>query len=374
MQAKKIVPAGLLLSLMLCTSSLAFCQTEALKSVVNSLALYNQKKDLKFLSNAKKSIDSLIKVSPDSLDLERNVYRALVNSNILYADSLNKLNFPPALFKQTITLVNNLADKRKIYRYEGQITFAKQCLANVYIRKAFVYLSKTDFVNALNLFEDAQNYVPAYKPLIGWIAYCNSKLGNLNSAARNYSELINSGYVKPGYIETTSNLYKALGDTAMALNVVLKGRKLLPDEKSILLDEANIYTNKRDYRSLYPLLPALIDNYTNNPDIAFIAACCYDHLNQYNKAETFYLKAIDLNNSAYEPIFNLGLLFLKKSEISGQGSAQDVLQARQWLEKANEISPNDIKCLKVLEVVYAKTGNKEQVNSISNKIKQLTNQ
>jgi len=177
MQAKKTISAVLL---MFFTSSLAFCQSEALKSVVNSLALYNQKKDLKFLNNAKKSIDSLIKVSPDSLDLERNVYKALINSNILYADSLNKLNSPFALFSQTVSLVNNLSGKRKIYRYEDRMTFAKQCLANVYIRKAFVYLTKTDFVNALNLFEDAQNYVPSYKPLVAWIAYCNSKLGNLN--------------------------------------------------------------------------------------------------------------------------------------------------------------------------------------------------
>lgn len=360
---------------MLFTSAFAFCQTEALKGVVNNLALYTQKKDLKFLGNAKKSIDSLIKISPDSLDLERNVYKAVVYSNITYADSLNKLNFPATLLNQTTELVNNLSGRRKIYRYELQIDFVKQCLANVYIRKAFVFLSRYDFVNALNLFQKAQNYAPSYKPLKAFIAYCNNKLGNLNSAARNYAELIDNGYADAGYIEAASNLYKALGDTSMALSVVLKGRKLLPADKSILLDEANIYNNRRDYRSLYPLLPYLLDNYTNNPDIAFVAAACYDHLNQFDKAETFYLKTIDLNSSSYEPIFDLGLLFLKKSEIEGQArGGQDALQAAQWLERANEISPNDMKCLKSLLMVYSKTGNEFQINKISNKLKQLTNQ
>ena len=37
-------------------------------------------------------------------------------------------------------------------------------------------------------------------------------------------------------------------------------------------DEANIYTNRKDYRSLAPLLPALLDINSNNADIAFVAA------------------------------------------------------------------------------------------------------
>jgi hypothetical protein len=56
MQSRKI---GLLI-LALFTTSFAFGQSEALKVVVNNLAFYKQKGDLKFLSNAKKSADSLV--------------------------------------------------------------------------------------------------------------------------------------------------------------------------------------------------------------------------------------------------------------------------------------------------------------------------
>ena len=48
--------------------------------------------------------------------------------------------------------------------------------------------------------------------------------------------------------------------------------------------------------------------------------------------------------------------------------------AQQWIEKANEISPNDVNCLEVLKMVYAKTGNTDQSEKINNKLKQLTNQ
>jgi tetratricopeptide (TPR) repeat protein len=372
MQARKITFT--ILTVFLATS-LTWGQTEVLKSVVNNLALYKQKKDLKYLGNAKKSIDSVIKAAPDSTDLGRNVFRAEVNSVILYVDSLNKLGSPAVLFVQTVALVDKLSLQRKIFRYEEEINYAKQCLANVYIRKAYGVLGKADYVNALKLFQNAQNYAPGYKPITGYIAYCDYKLGHLNSAAQLYSQLIESNTASAEYVETASNIYKTLGDTTMALSIVEKGRKLLPLDKSILLDEANIFTNKRDYQSLYPLLPSLLDTYTNNADVEFVAANCYDHLNQYDKAIAYYLKAIDINSSAYEPIFNLGVLLLKKSEINLRGADdQDLLQAGSWLEKANEISPNDVKCLKALEMVYTKTGNQDQINKINNKLNQLNNQ
>src|SRR5471030_2760942 len=104
MQGRKITLPVLIV---LFTASAAFCQTEALKTVVNNLAFYKQKKDLKYLSNAKTTVDSLIKASPDPNDLEKNVYKAVVYSSILYIDSLNKLNQPATFFSQTTQLVDN---------------------------------------------------------------------------------------------------------------------------------------------------------------------------------------------------------------------------------------------------------------------------
>jgi tetratricopeptide (TPR) repeat protein len=253
--------------------------------------------------------------------------------------------------------------------------FSKRCLANVYIRKAFVFIYNSDFYNAQKLFRDAQKYDPVFKQLNAYIAYSNSKLGNLTEAAKYYTKLINTDSTSISYIETTSYIYKLMGDTTRALEIVKRGRKLLPADISLILDEANIYNNRKDYRSLAPLLPALLDNNTNNPDIAFIAANCYDHLNRYDKAESLYLQAVELNNSSFDPIFNLGLLYLKQAELKGEKAASpNTYRALQWLEKANEISPNDTRCLQMLQLAYIKTGNTTQINRINNKLKQLTNQ
>ncbi|MDB5032477.1 hypothetical protein [Mucilaginibacter sp.] len=371
MKGRKII---LSVSIILLTTSFAFCQTEVLKGVVNSLAFYKQKNELKYLSNAKKTIDSLIKVSPDSTNLEKNVYRVVVNSSILYIDSLNKLNQPADFFSKTVALLDLLNTRKKIYKYQPEMDFARQCLANVYIRKGFAYINNSDYSNAEYVFLRAHRYVPSFKPLNAYIAYTYNKLGNLEAAAKYYDNLIKTDSTKTAYIEAASAIYKAIGDTSKAIDVLKKGRKLLPADKFLLLDEANIYNNKKDYKSLAPLLTKLLDININNPDIVFVAANCYEHLYQYDKAESLYLHVIDLNSSAYDPIFDLGLLYLKKSTLKEGDKEKNISYARQWIEKANEISPNNIKCLEILQLIYAQTGNKDQLNNINNKLKQLTNQ
>lgn len=370
--SRKIILSVLLV---LFTTPFAFCQSEMLKGIVNNLAYYKQRKELKFLTNAKKSIDSLIRVFPDTSNLQHQVFRAVINSAILYVDSTNQTGQPADFFKQTVYQVDVLNTRRRIFRYQPEMDFARECLANVYIRKGFAYMRVSDYTNAGDMFLKAHRYVPAFKPLNAYIAYTNNKLGNVTAAEKYYNSVVKSDSTRADYIEAASTVFKAVGDTAKALEMIKRGRRLNPDDKSLLLDEAQIYNNSKDYQSLAPLLPALLDYNINNPDIVFVVANCYDHLKLYDKAENLYLRVIDLNSAAYDPIFNLGLLYLKKSVLArGDEADKNLGYAQQWIEKANEISPNDVNCLQVLKMVYAKTGNTDQIEKIDNKLKQLTNQ
>jgi len=357
------------------TASFAFGQSESLKSVVNNLAFYKQKKDLKYLTNAKKSVDSLFRTHADSVDVAKNVYKVVVYSSIAYIDSLNKLKQSGDFFLALCRQVDKLSSNRKIYRYQPEMDYAKRCLANVYMRRGFSYMHISDYNGAIGCFQNAHKYAPSFNELNGYLAYANSRLGNLTLAAKHYSEVLKTDSTKAEYIEAASNAYKSIGDTSKALQILQKGRKHLPDDKFLLLDEANIYNNRRDYHGLASILPKLLDENGNNADITFIAANCYDHLDILDKAESLYLHAIELNSTNYDPVYNLGILYLKEGlRKHGDDSEKDIARSRQWLEKANEMSPNDVKCLQLLQMVYAQTGDHEQVDKINNKLKLLTNQ
>ena len=69
-------------------------------------------------------------------------------------------------------------------------------------------------------------------------------------AAHYYTELLKTDSTRGQYIEAASNTYKSIGDTSKALQVLQKGRKHLPGDNFLLLDEANIYNNRKDYHAL----------------------------------------------------------------------------------------------------------------------------
>ncbi|MBD1392099.1 tetratricopeptide repeat protein [Mucilaginibacter glaciei] len=362
-----------LLVLVLFTTSFAFAQTEALKVVVNNLAFYKQKNDLAFLSRAKKSADSLIVTRSDSSDIEKNIYRLIVNSSILYTDSLNKLNQPDDFLDKTAGLFDRLSEKQKAFKFQSELDYSRRSLTNTYIRNGFKFTKIGDFAKATTAFTQAKKYSPDFKAINSYIAFANNKQGNLQDAAKYYSNLIKTDSTKIEYFQAATAVYKLMGDTAMALQILKKGRKLLPADKQLLQDEANIYNNKRDYKSLEPLLGDLLDNNPNSPDVTFVAANCYDRLNAYNKAESLYLRAIELNGAAYEPVLNLGLLYFKQSALKANDNGKNITSAILWLEKANEMAPSDKKCLELLQLAYTKTGNQNQLRRVNDRLEQFTN-
>jgi len=370
MQSRKVILSVLVL---LFSTTYAFPQSETFKPVINNLALYKQKKDLKFLAAAKKSADSLVTTHSDSLDVKKSVYRALVNASIVYQDSLNTLKQPVTLFPQTVDLVEKISKNKKIVSYQDQMDYIKHCLANVYIRQGFQYMNTSDFVNAEQSFLKAQRYAPFFKQLNFYIAYSSNKLGNLQDAAKYYSNLIDADTARAAYIEAAANIYQSIGDTAKAMATIQKGLKRFPDDKLLLLNAANIYNNQKAYGLLLPLLEPLLNSYPNSADVAFVAANCYDNLDQYKKAEACYLRAVDMNSAAYEPVFNLGLLYFKESVLGAPNKDLDTRLAAKMMEKANEISPNDERSLKILQLIYTETQNKTQLIKVNNKLKQLTN-
>jgi tetratricopeptide (TPR) repeat protein len=370
MLGRKII---LSLFILLFTAPFAFSQTEALKGVVNNLAFYRQQKDLKYLTNARKQVDSLIKTKKDSSNVPKSVFRAVVYSSILYTDSLNKLGVPANTLDQISSLVDHLSGTNQIFKYQVEMDFSKRCLGNVYIRNGALALKDKKYETALGNFQKAQHFVPRYRRINGYIAYTNNLLGKYTDAARSYSLLLNTDTLLSEDVIAAANVYKTLGDTTKALQVLQKGRKLLPDDDALLYDEANIYTTRKDYKALAPLLPQILSKNPKNPQLAFMAANCYDHLNDGDRAESLYLQAIELRSRYYDAVFNLGLLYFKDYTNKDGDQQKNIGRAIQWFEKANTILPNNLQCLQLLQWAYLKTRNEDQLNRINDKLKQLTN-
>ncbi|MGI4749845.1 MAG: tetratricopeptide repeat protein [Janthinobacterium lividum] len=365
----------LLLSILFLTAStsFAFSQAEELKDVFNNLAFYNQKHDFKYLGEAKKAIDKTIVTKSDSANLYKSIYKAVVYATILYADSLNTLKMPDNFLTTTNIYADTLFKRKKVFTYSSEITYIKRNLANVYIRRGFTDLQRNNYQSAISNFDKAKSIVPAAENLSIYLAYATNKIGELNKSAAYYDHLLEGDKAGAEVILTAQRIYKILGDTTKALKAIEKGRKFYPENKKLLYEEANIYNNKKDYEALRGLLNTLVKAAPEDYDINFLAAVCYDHLNQQVPAEKFYKKAIQLNQNSYDPIFNLGILYLKKELVNPDTSVKKFNIAKMYLEKANELNPNDPQFLKTLKLLYDKTGNIEQSTKISTQLNQIIN-
>lgn len=372
MSVRKII---LLITSIFLTSSIARAQSEAMKDVINNLAFYHTKNDLKYLGDAKKSVDNSFKTHADSVDLGKNVFKAVVYSTILYIDSLNKLNQPDTLLSQTTKLVSRLLNKRKIFKFNIEMNYSRGCLANVYQRKAFDNYSKNNYRQAIINFNLAKQYVPAAHELNVYLANIYYKLGNYKTAIVYYDTVLQAKIPKLEHIQTAANIYRMLGDTSKSLQTIQRGLDLYPNNKYLLFEEANIYNNKKEYTLLKPLLNDLLAAEPNDPNVVFMAANCYDHLNELDKAELGYQKAIEIGSADYNPIFNLGLLYLKRAVSSSKTSdyQANISQSKMWLEKANEMAPNSEACLKALQMLYLQSGNNTLLRKVNSKLEQLTN-
>jgi len=355
------------------TSSFAFPQTEELKDVFNNLAFYNQKHDLKYLGEAKKAIDKRIHTRSDSANLYKSIYKAVVYSTIASADSLNILNMPPDFLTTTSVYADALFTSKKIYNYADKIAYIKSNMANAYIRKGFNDLQHDNYKTAVDNFEKARAIVPSADHLKVYMAYAANRMGELNKAAAYYDQLLENGKAGAEVILTAQKIYKVLGDTAKALKAIKNGRMLYPENKKLLFEEANIYNNKKDYGALRGLIGGLVKAEPDSYDINFLAAVCYDQLNQTNKAEFFYKKAMQLNKADYESAFNIGVLYMKKGLAVPTESAEDFKLSAIYLEQANEMNPNNPDFLQTLKLLYDKTGKIEQSNKINTQLNQITN-
>ncbi len=355
------------------TTSFAFSQSEVLKDVFNNLAFYNQKHDLKFLGEAKKAIDKTIITKSDSVNLYKSVYKGVVYATIAYADSLNTLNMPANFLTTTTIFADTLFTRKKIYNYSSEITYIKRNIANTYIRKGFNDMQRNDYRIAITNFEQAKVLVPSADHLGIYLAYSANRMGELNKSAAYYDNLLEKGKPDAEVILTAQKIYKILGDTAKALKAVRNGRNLYPENKKLLFEEANIYNNKKDYRALSGLIAILVKADPDNYDVNFLAAVCYDHLHNLNKAELYYKKAMQLNQTNYDPVFNIGVLYMKEG-LNDQKTSEDKFnQAQYYLEKADDMNPNDPDFLQTLKLLYDKTGNVAQSTKINTQLNQIIN-
>lgn len=238
------------------------------------------------------------------------------------------------------------------------------------------------------------------------------------SKAKNYAKvvkinqrIIDEKMANAGTYQYLYNAKCATQDSAGAIVTLEEGRKLYPNDMTLLNLQTDYYLKSgKQQESLNNLLLAL-EKDPNNAVLHLIAANTLDNMANpkgpdgkdkdkpanydelFTKAETHYKKTVELKpeNKDYEynALFNLGALHYNKgtfiynkemndATIAKLAAKQKEIMARAtdsykaaipYFEQALNIKPDDVSTIKSLQKLYLLTGNEPKAQEMSNKLK-----
>jgi tetratricopeptide (TPR) repeat protein len=162
------------------------------------------------------------------------------------------------------------------------------------------------------------------------------------------------------------------GRTEEAKQAIADARKANPDDSSLILTEANLYLESKDYETYKKLVGEALQKDPKNADLVFNLGVISAGAKNNADAEKYYLKAIEINPEYTNAYLNLAALKLEAEkpiidEMNKLGTSAkdmkryDVLKAQResvfkgvipYLKKANELDPKNEDVSKTLLGVY----------------------
>lgn len=223
-------------------------------------------------------------------------------------------------------------------------------------------------------------------------------------------KMIDASIASPYNYEAIYTAQLAKGDSAAAMESLRKGRAAFPDDMGLLTQETNLFLAQGKQQEALTNLKASVDRDPKNALFYFITGQIYENMSNpkdkvsgkdlekpknfdelFKNAETNYQKAIDLNPSnqeyLYNSLYNLGAMYnnyggyvanhriekitdMAKYQKENEAKAQEFYKkAIPYLERALAIKGDDRSTMSALRKLYLLTGNDAKAKEMSDKLK-----
>ncbi|MBN3033961.1 MAG: hypothetical protein JW861_00095 [Bacteroidales bacterium] len=266
-------------------------------------------------------------------------------------------------------------------------------------------MARDEFEKAMEWF---QNTYQVYESVgntdtlsVYYLALSAEQAGKYNIAKENLDKLINEfKYKNVSVYHALYNIQLSQDkDTVAALNTAIDGRKLFPDNLSLIIDETNIYLTTGDTDKALENLRLAQEMDTTNATIYFAVGSIIDkelvgdttkseaiREDAFQKATAAYEKAIAVDPDYFDPIYNLGAIYVNKASAildmanrlpldaeeeynAAKAEADEFLTlALPYLERAHEINQEDMSTMVALKEIYTRLNMLEKLGEINAKL------
>jgi tetratricopeptide (TPR) repeat protein len=239
-----------------------------------------------------------------------------------------------------------------------------------------------DYTGALKSFETQIKVTESdmYVGVVDTGMYYNAGLAAVNSgkypeAIKYFEKCADMKYQGITPYFQMSEAYMASGDTAKAESVLTGLSSKFPNDKNVTLQLIDLYikSNKNNEAMKYIKLAKEAD--PNNYSLFFAAGIIYLNEFKYDEAIVELTKSIEIKGDLYDTQYGLGAAYINKAaemfkkaneimDVKKYGEAVDeanavYAKALPYMEKANELKPDDIYALGSLQELYYRLKTKD---------------
>ena len=362
------------LSILLFGVFLGVGQAIAQPGAVTNAILYHESGEL---DNAKTYIDKAA-VNEKSDVMAKTWY----NRGLIYESIMNSQKPEYKMLSDSAGSVayNSYNKAIKLDKPNGQYAkLATEKLGNlwsVYLNDAITKYQNKDYKNALGSYRIAQAIKPADTTAYLYGAYAAEEAGDKKAAEAQFVKLKSIGYTGVAMYQYLSDTYSKDGKDTEALAMLDEGRKLYPNDKTLMITEMNFYLKKGQMDVARKKIEEAIVRDPKNSLLYFNLGVLYDQSGESPKAMEAYKQSIALNSNNFDSYYNLGAgyyaaagdLIKKKNymnpaEYAKNGKAIDeqirvnLNECLTNMQKAQAINPSDESVKKVINDVNKRLSN-----------------
>jgi tetratricopeptide (TPR) repeat protein len=245
--------------------------------------------------------------------------------------------------------------------------------ASQFINEGITRYNAKDYAGALEAFENTIKIteLPELKRTDSLaIYYAGASAENVKEfekAEKYYRKSMEIGYQGENALVRLQNMYAAAGQEDKAFEILKEGRKLYPNNQALITSEVNVYLGKDQHAEAMEALKLAIKGEPDNASLHFALGFVNDQLaakeiekdpkggeayeGYITAAESSYSKAVELDGSNFDAVYNLGALYFNKA-VKMQETANSIDDMKKYEAAKAEADKVFDKSLPILEKAY----------------------
>ncbi len=368
-------------------SNVGFSQSAQVVSAWNYVK-YGQFEEAKNAIN-QASVDAKTSTWPKTWFYRGNIYLAI------YGDTTFRKNNPSAL-TEAITSYKKAMEINPKNEFKDQILAGIQEAALNSFNEGVAPYNSKNYQVAYDAFRQAAdvysyinktfnlNVVDTTATL--YAANAATKLKKYDEAKALYQGLLDKNISRPDIYANLGEMYLGMNDTAKAISTISEGAAKFPNDKSLMIQELNLYLFTQKHDEAIEKLRVAIEKEPKFTALYVQLANIYEMKKDTANARKTYEQAITLEPENFDATYRLGAFYYNQAvEVNNQMNKLDLNAQKQYdvlkvqrdalfkkslpyLEKAHNMDAKDMDTMIALKELYARLNMNDKLESIKKEL------